>query len=266
MRIVTWNLWWRFGPWEARQHAIEATLAELDADVVCLQETWVAEGGAQQATLLGDRLDRHATRNDPECFDGFGITNAVLSRWPIAAQHVASLPGPDGSPSRRHAVVAELASPFGPVRVVSTHLHHPLTASATRVAQARALAGLVAGHRGDPERDFPVLVGGDFNAVSWSDELRLLTGAAPVPVADLAFTDCWEHAGEGGAGHTWATTNPYLADSAIPNRRIDYLLVSWPRPRPLGNPVRVWLAGTEAVDGVQPSDHYALAADLVSLT
>ncbi len=44
MRIVTWNLWWRFGPWEARQRAIEATLAELDADVVCLQETWVAEG------------------------------------------------------------------------------------------------------------------------------------------------------------------------------------------------------------------------------
>jgi endonuclease/exonuclease/phosphatase family metal-dependent hydrolase len=161
-------------------------------------------------------------------------------------------------------VLAELASPTGPMRVVSTHLHHPLTASTTRSAQTRALAELVAGHRGDPERDYPVLVGGDFNAVPWSDELRLLTGAAPAPVPDLAFTDCWEHAGDGSAGHTWAITNPYLADSAIPNRRIDYLLVSWPRPRPLGNPVRVWLAGTDPLDGVQPSDHYAVAADLVS--
>ena len=65
-------------------------------------------------------------------------------------------------------------------------------------------------------------------------------------------------------GHTWATANPYLADGAMPNRRLDYLLVSWPRPRPAGNPVRCWLAGTEAVDGVQPTDHYAVVADLVA--
>ena len=25
VRLLTWNLWWRFGPWEARQAAIEAT-------------------------------------------------------------------------------------------------------------------------------------------------------------------------------------------------------------------------------------------------
>ena len=29
MRVATWNLWWRFGPWQARQPAIEATLADI---------------------------------------------------------------------------------------------------------------------------------------------------------------------------------------------------------------------------------------------
>ena len=109
-------------------------------------------------------------------------------------------------------------------------------------------------------------MGADLNAVPWSDEVRLLTGASAVPVPGLAFTDCWEHAGDGSPGWTWAATNPYLADSAMPNRRLDYLLVSWPRPRPAGNPVRCWLAGVEPVAGVQPSDHHAVVADLVTPT
>jgi endonuclease/exonuclease/phosphatase family metal-dependent hydrolase len=264
MRVVTWNLWWRFGPWEARQRAIEATLAGLDPDVVCLQETWVDDQGRSQAAGLATALGLHATTVETATSDGFGVTNAVLSRWPIAEAERAALPGPDGEPSRRHAVVAALDAPFGRVVAASTHLHHLLTASATRVLQSRALLDLIARHRGDPTTDFPVVVGGDLNAVPWSDEIRLLTGASPSPDPDLVFTDCWEHAGDGGTGHTWAATNPYLAESAIPNRRIDYLLISWPRPRPLGNPRRTWVAGVEPLGGVQPSDHYAVVADLVA--
>jgi hypothetical protein len=39
-------------------------------------------------------------------------------------------------------------------------------------------------------------------------------------------------------------------------------LVSWPRPKPIGNPVRAWIAGNEAVDGVYPSDHFAVVGEL----
>ena len=34
MRVVTWNLWWRFGPWEARFPAIQETIRRLDPDVL----------------------------------------------------------------------------------------------------------------------------------------------------------------------------------------------------------------------------------------
>jgi hypothetical protein len=40
LRLLEWNLWWRFGPWEERGPAIEATVAAHDPDVVCLQEVW----------------------------------------------------------------------------------------------------------------------------------------------------------------------------------------------------------------------------------
>ncbi|MDX2860114.1 endonuclease/exonuclease/phosphatase family protein, partial [Streptomyces scabiei] len=40
MRVVTWNLWWRFGPWQERQKAILAVLRELRPDAVGLQEVW----------------------------------------------------------------------------------------------------------------------------------------------------------------------------------------------------------------------------------
>jgi hypothetical protein len=80
-------------------------------------------------------------------------------------------------------------------------------------------------------------------------------------VPGLVFTDLWELAGE-GTGHTWRRDNPYLGDSTWPNRRLDYLMVSWPRPRPLGSPASIRLAGLEAVDGVQPSDHAAVVAEI----
>src|SRR5688572_25640825 len=80
MRVATWNLWWRFGPWRERREPIAATLAEIDADLIGLQEVW---GGESEnfAAELATRLGRHwcwavaATGRD-----GLSIGNAVLSR------------------------------------------------------------------------------------------------------------------------------------------------------------------------------------------
>jgi len=47
-----------------------------------------------------------------------------------------------------------------------------------------------------------------------------------------------------------------------PDRRIDYLLVGRPRRAGAGHVVRCSLAGTEAIKGVVPSDHYGVVADL----
>lgn len=60
MRIMSWNLWWRFGGnWRERESRILARLRELDADVVGLQEVWAA-GDVTQADVIAHALGMHA--------------------------------------------------------------------------------------------------------------------------------------------------------------------------------------------------------------
>lgn len=261
-RILTWNLWWRFGPWRERQEAILAVLREQDADVIFLQEVWGQAGGLDQADFLAGELNMYVARTEGPWYDDeVSLGNAILSRWPIIEWRVHRLPDVTGAPSYRRAVVAHLDTPYGRWWTVCTHLDYKFDQSATRMAQCEALSAIVDSLREDPEVDTPVIIAGDFNAVPDSDEIRMLTGRREPAVPGLVFTDLWEVAGEGD-GMTWRRDNPYIADSTWPNRRLDYLFVSWPRPRPIGNPTRVWLAGVDPVGGVQPSDHAAVVADI----
>ena len=40
VRIATWNLWGRYGPWEARLPVIVENLGAINADILALQEVW----------------------------------------------------------------------------------------------------------------------------------------------------------------------------------------------------------------------------------
>lgn len=271
LRVATWNLWWRFGPYEQREPAIVETLRTIDADVVCLQEVWSTDedessDGADQADLLAQQLGMHAVRTSPVYFDGAAFGNAIISRWPNELIADEALPRADGSPGHRRALAARVDTPWGAWPFASTHLDHRFDASATRQLQVERLLTLAATWRGDPNVDLPVVIGADLNALADSDEVRTLTGRRP-GVDGIVFSDVWEQAGR-SPGITWSRDNPYVADSAWPDRRLDYLLVSWPRPKPVGNPVRAWLAGDVPVDvdgtAVWPSDHAAVVADLIT--
>jgi endonuclease/exonuclease/phosphatase family metal-dependent hydrolase len=261
LRVMTWNLWWRFGPWESRQPAIAAVVAAERPDVLLAQEVW-GDGTTSAAHELAAALGFHvAITDDPFGGRDVGFHNAILSRWPLADVVSHALPRPDGTPGHRRVLSATVESPWGPWPFMSTHFDYRFDQSALRVLQARELLRLVAERRGDPETALPVVVGGDLNAVPESDEIRLLTGRSAPPIDNLVLGDAWEHAGN-GPGCTWRDDNPYQADTTWPNRRLDYLLVSWPRPKPVGNVVSCHLAGLEAVDGVVPSDHAAVVAEL----
>jgi endonuclease/exonuclease/phosphatase family metal-dependent hydrolase len=91
VRLVTWNLWWRFGQWQERRKAIRGLLAEARPDVCGLQEIW-QDPSENLAEWLADELGLYwawgPARNqeywrgrlrDPTVSHGV----AVLSRWPI---------------------------------------------------------------------------------------------------------------------------------------------------------------------------------------
>jgi endonuclease/exonuclease/phosphatase family metal-dependent hydrolase len=266
LRVMTWNLWWRFGPWEQRRHAIVETVRAAVPEVLCLQEVWADTDGAGMAQIIGDELGYHVVSGARIGRSDVGFTNAVLSRWPARLLADEALPRADGTPGHRRVVAASVATPWGPWPVASTHLDHRFDDSSARQQQCLRLLELGADLRGDPTTDLPLIVGADLNAVPDSAEVRLLTGRdAGHP--GIVFSDAWEQCGD-GPGWTWSRANPYSADSAWPNRRIDYVLVSWPRPKPTGNPVRATLVGTvpHDVDGIAvwPSDHAAVIVELIT--
>lgn len=263
LRVMTWNLWWRFGPWEERQAAIAAVVAAHQPDVLFAQEVW-SDAHTSQAHLLAEELGYHAAiSDDPSEGRSIGFHNAIISRWPLTDVDSMPLPGIDGSPGLRRVLAATVRTWWGDWPMMTTHLDYRFDHSLLRQAQAVALLEMIDRRRGDPDVELPVIVAGDFNAVPDSDEIRMLTGRRAAPVPNLVLSDAWEHVGE-SSGCTWRSDNPYQEGSAWPDRRLDYVFVSWPRPKPVGNPLRVWLAGTDATVGPVPSDHAALVVELCS--
>jgi endonuclease/exonuclease/phosphatase family metal-dependent hydrolase len=258
MRVATWNLWWRYGPWRQRRDAIAATLAEIDADLIGLQEVW-GDGEENFAAELAERLGRHwCWAVAAAGSDGLSIGNAVLSRWPISAQAQTPLPTEDANEGRA-AVHARVETPGGPLPMFSTHLTYGPGLSRIRVAQVRRLAEFVAEHSADTP--YPPVVTGDLNSLPESDEIRRLEGFVTEPaVPGLVLLDAWRAVGPGEPGYSWARRNGYQADNPLPDCRIDYVLAGLPRAG-RGRVVSARLAGTEPVNGVWPSDHFAVVAE-----
>ena len=260
LRVASWNLWCRNGDWQARQPAIVETLRRVDADVVGLQEVSTAD--PDHAAMLRHRLRYHVVVAPDGGDDRYGIANAIASRWPITESGWSYLDVGDAPPHRTMLWVT-ITAPFGAMRVVCTHLSHGFDQSELRQRQLAQIAAFVASVRGDPKAEFPPVLLGDLNAVPDSDEVRRLVGVAPAYEPGLVVTDAWAQVGDGD-GVTYSGANPYVNDSAWPERRLDYVMVAWPRPRPQGNPASARRFGVEPVAGVVPSDHYGVVAELVT--
>jgi endonuclease/exonuclease/phosphatase family metal-dependent hydrolase len=263
LTVVSWNLWWRFGPWAERQPAIAATLQRLAPDLVCLQEVWEERDGVSQADQLAVALGGYHVAHAAGL--GFDLTpeslgNSILSRWPIRAHEARPLPAPPGLDELRVVLRADIDGPRGPVEVFVTHLNWRMDQSDVRQDQVRAICEFIA--ETTDQRTFPPVLAGDFNAEPDSDEIRMLTGLMAVPVPKLVFLDAWRTAGDGGPGYTWSNANPFATIDCEPDRRLDYVFVGYPRDHGAGQVTAARVEATTPVNGVYPSDHHAILAEV----
>lgn len=261
VRVLTWNLWWRFGDQaDHRQELITTELRAIRPDLCAFQEVYAVEGDDQLERLRSATgLDGFAT-SDRSGRVRFG--NAFLSRYPVHDPEQVTLPGPEGEHGARTALIATVVTPAGSLAVAASHLEWRYDASALRVRQLEAIVAALA-----PRAEsgaIPLLLG-DLNAGDDTDELRRLTGRAPGfehGGVRFVFTDSWAAVGD-GPGWTWVRDNPNSADAAWPRRRIDHVLVGWPRPKPTFNPLTAELVGRQrSSSGVCPSDHYGVLVTL----
>jgi endonuclease/exonuclease/phosphatase family metal-dependent hydrolase len=259
VRVVTWNVWGRYGSGHAaRQAALEDVLARVQPDVICLNEAW-RQGASNQPERIARRLGmpyHHFAGDWPQedWVSGMGL----VCRWPMSEPQQRPLRAEDGTGAGQVLHVT-VNGERGPIQLFAVMLDYPLGASAVRQDQVRQLVRFI-GEVGS-RRDL-VIVCGDFNAGPDSDEIRMLTGRAAVASPGMVFYDSWEIAGDGSPGFTWSNRNPLAAVSLYPNRRFDYILSAWPRRGGVGHPVNCEMLGVRPPEQEQISDHYGLLADL----
>jgi endonuclease/exonuclease/phosphatase family metal-dependent hydrolase len=107
-------------------------------------------------------------------------------------------------------------------------------------------------------------VTGDFNAEPDSNEIRLLGGhKTPPPLPGLVLLDAWRYADPATPGWTWDRHNSAVLATGEPDARIDYVFIGYRLNNESAPHVRnARLAGNEPIDGVWPSDHAAVVAEL----
>ncbi len=258
LKILSWNLWWRFGPWQERATAIISTLKNIDADVICLQEVW-DDGDRNLAAELAAELGFHYVYAPGAKPNKVFMGNAILSRWPILRHEICGLFDPKGAEEMRVVIFAEIDGPRGKIPVFCTHLHWQMHHSHIRQRQVADLTAFIDSKR--PWK-FPPILAGDFNADPQAEEIRMLTGQTSCPTKNLVFHDAWAFLHPDKSGFTWDNANPYVAQEFEPDRRIDYIFAGWPRARGAGHVVSCEVAAVLAIDDVQPSDHYGVLAEL----
>ena len=188
-----------------------------DADVICFQELAInfpeldGGAGADQPAILAALLPGYTPIFRPALDFGrpdgrrqyFG--NMILSRLPVLQVLAHLLPRPAEAGIRsmqRQALEAVVEAPFGPLRVLTTHLE--FHSEMHRLAQVDAIrarheeAAVRAATPGDDDtrgtyrsvpRPATGLVCGDFNfEPGWPEYHRML---APFPVGIPAFRDAW---------------------------------------------------------------------------
>jgi endonuclease/exonuclease/phosphatase family metal-dependent hydrolase len=258
VRVVTWNVWGRYGEWHEREAALEAALEDCQPEVVCLVESWSTDKATQAERIAGRLGWPHLLFVGDRKQEGWTSGIGVVSQWPIARHEERPLAGDDGDAAGM-VLFAAIDGPRGPLQVFVAMLDYPLDASARRQAQVHQLCQFVAEAA---NRRHVTVVCGDFNAAPDSDEIRMLTGRAAVPVPGLVFYDAWEVAGDGSPGITWSNKNPLAVIGRYPDRRFDYIFSAWPRAGAAGHPTHCELLGVAAQDSTQISDHYGVLADL----
>ena len=258
VRLASWNVWSRFGPWEAREPVLLDALRAVEADIICLQESWKVPDENQAdrfATKLG--LD-HAVQYGEQEYLGIISGLAVLSRWPIEHSTSLQIDAAGKDESGAGATFARVQGPRGPIDVVSLILDWRLDLSHVR---RRQLTDILQWTRDLGDRGTPLVVCGDFNATPDSDELRAMVGLGPVHVPNMVFYDAVTMRAEGDKT-TWSERNPFAAIGMYPDKQLDHIFSHWPKAHGAGHPVSAAIIGDEPVDGVYGSDHFGVTAEL----
>ena len=125
LRVMSWNLWWQFGPWEKRLPAIAATLAAVDADALgALRDRLGDPVLAWMVQLVGDGLYLRTLIGTP-LPEGLSVDDLLARLRPhlvggrllvVASEHRAQRQNRIAARRRLVTLLREAAAPEPPAR------------------------------------------------------------------------------------------------------------------------------------------------------
>ncbi len=241
MKVLTLNTWQERGPWRERWELIFKNLDALQPDLILFQEIfnrgWIRE--------ISKRTG-YASAVYHEAASGL----ALFAKYPVLNSGSLMLKTQSSREDyRRYLLYAKFQGPCGDFFAFNTHLSWMLEDGAVRETQTAEIAMLMDQIDGKSES----LIGGDFNTVAWSREIRQMTG-------EQGFVDVYRQLEPDAPGLTWTYDNGYTREGrhALPDRRIDYLFTRH-AAKTLRQPIAVRCVMTEPdAAGILASDHYGV--------
>ncbi|MBU2135756.1 MAG: endonuclease/exonuclease/phosphatase family protein [Alphaproteobacteria bacterium] len=239
MRIVTLNTWKNEGQYERRLALMAEGLGALAPDVVCLQESFQADGydtARHLADALGLEVTAAPARRKMRLHDGLPLESAsglaILRRnGALGSGRLALLSDPaDGERIGQWADVAP------DLRVLNLHLTHLRGPEAARLRAAQLAQALAVARRSGSG----LIVAGDLNAPADAPELAQIAAAL-----DLAAAPTLQGERDGHAAYPRAIDHLALVDRGGWAVRSRFRALDTPDP-----------------EGWHPSDHAAVVADL----
>jgi endonuclease/exonuclease/phosphatase family metal-dependent hydrolase len=267
LRVLTFNIWHRQGPWDRRLPMVQRAIKALAPDVIGFQEIlhFEVEGGPalcqSDEIAAGLEYPHRAFASAWHVGGGLHFGNAILSRYPIVARKEWPLPAPEPDQARSLLYVV-LDAPCGRIPFFVTHLAWRFEDTLLRQEQVTFIAARIAEECRALSSPFPAILVGDFNAEPESDEIRYLRGWHAIGEKTTCFYDAFAFAGDPGRGITFARRNPFARQANEPDRRIDYIFVQPPDRHRRGEILSARVVLDEPEDGVFASDHFGVYAEL----
>ncbi len=269
VRVLTLNLWQKFGAWADRRSVLIDGIRALAPDLLAFHESIKTDGYDQVTDLLGPEFNiAHSKGRDA---NGMGIS--IASRWPLGEVLEVDLnvtPRTVGFPCTTLVVEVIAPDPVGQLLFVNHFPNWQLNFEHEREMQAVAAARFVEERIGQSNKQ--VVMAGDLDADPQAASVRFWSGRQSLADMSVCYRDAWESTHPEDPGHTFTPRNPLVRDGVVkgmrpfrdwPFRRIDYIFVRFGAHGGLALDIaacaRIF---DEPIDGVFASDHFGLVADL----
>ena len=269
LRVLTLNLWQKYGAWASRRSVLIDGLRALQPDVVAFQESIQDHDYDQVRDVLDSTFHiAHQEKRDP---NGMGIS--IASRWPLGEVVELDLdvsPRCAGFPAGTLVTEIKAPDPMGSILFVNHFPHWQLDFERERELQAVVVARFVEDR---VQRAFrQVILAGDFDADPQAGSIRFWSGRQSLGETSVCYRDAWASAHPEDPGHTFTPASPLVEEEVVKNmrpfrdwpfRRIDYIFVRFGahggQAMDVAGCARIF---DKPVDGVWASDHFGLVADL----